>query len=105
MEQDQSKTETLAAVRSSDGLCLPPITQQQILHVDGTPDAKYAIRILEAYRENCRCKFASEPPNPLWDAMNVHQDERAAILDEAIQVLKKHWCDKVVECVFTPLEA
>lgn len=87
------------------GLDLPPLTQQPIIAVDGTPDPKYAIRVLRAYRENCNCKWHSEPQDPMWDMMNVHQDERAAILDEAIQVLEKHWRDKVTECVFTPLES
>lgn len=66
---------------------IPSITQQEILFIDGMPDENYVLRILQAYRENCNCKFVSVPPNPLWDLMNQHQDERSKLLDAAIAKL------------------
>jgi len=34
---------------------LPELTQQPILHIDGTPDEDYPLRILRAYRRrDCR---------------------------------------------------
>jgi hypothetical protein len=72
---------------------MPPLTQQPIIHVDGTPDAEYPLRILRAYRENCNCRFVDsaegkETVNPLIRMMNEHCERRAAILDEAIRVLE-----------------
>ena len=69
-------------------------TQQPIFYVDGTPDSDYPIRILEAYRQDCDCRFSEssteeEPTNPLLKLMNQHCEERARILDKAIAVLKK----------------
>ncbi len=75
------------------GLDLPPITQQELLHVDGTPDEEYPIRILLAYRENCNCKWKADPPHPLWDRMNSDQDERATLLDAAIAALRRSNAD------------
>lgn len=63
---------------------LPPITQQIIQHVDGTPNAGYVLRILKAYRENCNCRWDAIPPSPIFDAMNRAQVKRAKLLDEAI---------------------
>jgi len=67
------------------------LTQQSIINVDGTPDENYALRILQAYRENCNCKFATgtngECDNPLLITMNEHQDQRAELLNKAISKL------------------
>jgi len=66
------------------------------MHVDGTPDGKYALRLLEAYRKRCNCKwivegkFAEGGVKQLYDAMNEHQDLRAAELDKAIAILRKN---------------
>lgn len=73
---------------------LPELTQQPILHIDGTPDDNYALRILRAYREECNCRWAestdgSEPTSPLLRLMNEHCDQRAQILDKAISTLEK----------------
>ncbi|MDD4970717.1 MAG: hypothetical protein PHT07_14920 [Paludibacter sp.] len=73
---------------------LPKFTQQVIEHVDGTPDADYPLRILKAYRENCNCKWSEtgfpdlEKINPVLMLMNQHQEERAKILDKAIEILQ-----------------
>ena len=73
---------------------LPPITQQPILYIDMTPTDDLAIRILKSYRENCNCKWASDTDgskvetNPLLKAMNEMNDQRAAILDKAIELLE-----------------
>lgn len=75
----------------------PDITQQAIEYVDGTPDKHYPIRILQAYRENCNCKWATnttgECDNPLFELMNEHCDQRAKILDEAIKILRNNLGD------------
>jgi len=64
-------------------------------HVDGTPDGKYALRILRAYREACNTKWIIEGENiekarSLYEAMNEHQNQRAAELDKAIEILERH---------------
>lgn len=69
---------------------IPELTRQPIEHVDGTPDRDYALRILRAYRANCDCKFVAEPPSPLITMMNEHNDQRAALLDQAIAILEEH---------------
>jgi hypothetical protein len=70
---------------------LPEITKQPIIYVDSTPDSGYVLRILKAYRDNCDCKWATscdgECDNLLLKTMNEHQDQRAKLLDEAIDKL------------------
>ena len=73
---------------------LPELTQQPILYVDGTPDKGYPLRILEAYRQECDCKWADttdgeETENPLLKMMNEHCEKRAEILDRAIKLLRE----------------
>lgn len=68
------------------------VTQQPIMHVDGTPDEEYPLRILQAYRANCDMRWADntgceETINPLLVAMNEHQHQRAEILERAIAKL------------------
>ena len=64
-------------------------------HIDGTPDGKYALRILRFYRELARTKWEIEgikfgdKSRVLYDAMNQHQDQRADELDKAIAILEK----------------
>ena len=76
---------------------LPPLTEKPLIHVDATPDKYYPLRILEVYRQNCNCRWASDTDgsavetNPLLKAMNDANDERAKWLDKAIEVLKKHY--------------
>lgn len=63
-------------------------------HIDGTPDGKYALRILKAYRQACNTKWiiegVADNSKLLYDAMNEHQDQRAKELDEAIEILEKN---------------
>lgn len=68
---------------------LPPLTQEPLVHVDGTPDEDYPLRILRAHRANCDCrwKVVEGDPSPLLDAMNATQEQRAALLDAAIAKL------------------
>ena len=73
---------------------LPELTQQPILYVDGTPDKGYPLRILQAYRQECDCRWAEnasggEPTNPLLIMMNEQCEQRAEILDRAIEKLEK----------------
>lgn len=75
-------------IEKEDPYKLPPLTQQFIMHVDGTPDENYVLRILKAYRENCNCKWSGSN-NVLFEEMNKHQDQRAKLLDEAIDILSK----------------
>ena len=69
----------------------PKSKPEPLLHVDATPDKNYALRILQAYRENCNCKYEvhglSKGETKLWDLMNELQDKRAKFLDEAINKL------------------
>lgn len=62
-------------------------------HINATPQG-YALRILRYYRERCGEKWEvsglSEGETLLYDLMNKHQDERAAVLDKAIAVLEAH---------------
>ena len=72
----------------------PDLTQQAIEVVDSTPDNEYPIRILQAYRENCNCKWATDTDgncdNALFSIMNEHCEQRAKIPDEAIKLLIKN---------------
>ena len=72
----------------------PPVRDEinpRDYHIDGTPDGKYAIRILRFYRELCNCKWVvngmEDNEKLIYDLMNVHQDQRALELDEAIKIL------------------
>ena len=79
---------------TSTKLDLPPLTQQPIMHIDGTPDAAYPVRILRTYREQCNVRWEvqglDEAKTLIYETMNQHQRERAALLDVAIRVLQKH---------------
>ena len=66
---------------------------QLIIHIDGTPDEYYPLRILKAYRQNCECKFSNSSGNVTEDSvlinkLNEMQDERAKILDNAMKILE-----------------
>ena len=72
---------------------LPELTQQPVLFVDGTPNEGYPLRILQAYRQQCDCRWAestdgTEPQNPVLRQMNEDCDKRAEILDRAIAQLQ-----------------
>jgi len=72
---------------------LPDLTQQPIAFVDGTPDEGYPLRILQAYRQQCDCRWAestdgAEPQNAMLRQMNDDCDKRAEILDRAIAQLQ-----------------
>jgi len=71
---------------------LQEITKQMVLHVDGTPDENYPLRILQTYRDNCNVMWATTMDgscdNPLFTEMNKHQRQRAEILDRAMAKLK-----------------
>lgn len=74
---------------------LPPLTQQPIIGIDGTPDKDYPLRILRAYRENCNVRWNASTDkgsdtNPVYELMNEHQQRRAKLLDQAIAILEDH---------------
>ncbi len=77
-------------------MTLPEIEKIDITncHVDGTPDGKYALRILKAFRAQCNTKWVvsglPEERTLLWKTMNEHQDQRAAELDKAIEILERN---------------
>ena len=82
------------AAKSIRDMPLPELTRQGVQYLDATPDEGYPLRILQAYRQLCDCKWAestdgSEPQNPLLRLMNEHCDKRAEILDRAIARLSK----------------
>ena len=68
------------------------IKGKPITYIDATPDGNYPLRILQAYRENCNCRWASstdgQAMNPLCIKMNDDCEKRAEILDRAIEKLK-----------------
>lgn len=67
--------------------------QQAIEYVDATPDDGYALRILQAYRQNCNSEFVAidvpEESKAFYEMLNDLQRKRAKILDEAIEKLTK----------------
>ena len=71
---------------------LPPLTQQPVQHVDGTPDLSYPVRILRAYRQECDSRWEvsglDEAATPVYRMMNAHCLQRAIILDRAIAILE-----------------
>ena len=74
---------------------LPTLTQQPVEHIDCTPDSEYPLRILRAYLHNAECKWqlsgkASPEQRRVYALMNVHCDQRAAILKAAITILEQH---------------
>ena len=70
---------------------IPKLETELLLNVDATPDKNYVLRILQAHRQNCNCKYEvhglSEGETKLWDTMNELQDQRIKLLDEAIEKL------------------
>ena len=73
---------------------LPPINRQPIHHVDATPNDDYPLRILRTYRQGCDCRWSdttngTDTENPLLKMMNDHCEQRAKILDKAIEKLMK----------------
>ena len=71
----------------------PKLKPEPLMNVDATPDKNYALRILQAHRQNCNCKYEvhglSKNETLLWDKMNEMQDQRAEILDKAIKKLTR----------------
>lgn len=64
------------------------LSQEPLLWIDSTPDPQYPIRILEAHLMNCRGKLFADPPSQLVDMMNRLQEERAVILEGALDTLR-----------------
>jgi hypothetical protein len=60
--------------------------------IDATPDGRYALRLLEAYRRRCECVWnvsgLDEHRTALYDHMNRDQQKRAEELDAAIALLR-----------------
>jgi hypothetical protein len=82
-------------MEESDKFILPQVRDQidaRNLHIDGTPDGNYALRILRFYRLRCNEKWIVEGDDKakiLYDTMNEHQDLRAVELDKAISILEQ----------------
>ena len=72
---------------------LQPINGEPILHVNGTPDDSYPLRILQAYRINCDFRWEEniegETTNLLLKMMNSQKEKRAEVLDKAIAKLSE----------------
>jgi len=86
MSTDNINVNNEMDIRHSD---LPPLTRRPIIHVDLTPDDMLPLRILFAYRDNCKAKWAGDAngealTNPLLIQMNEDNDKRVVILDRAI---------------------
>jgi len=73
---------------------LPKLTCELLLVVDMTPDSNLPLRILRAYRQNCDSMWEvhgfTEKQKLIYDEMNLHQIQRAMILDEAILRLENY---------------
>jgi hypothetical protein len=68
---------------------LPQLDRQLCdLHVNATPDGKYALRILKCYLERARAKFIIEGNDELFEFMNECQDKRVVELEKAIKILE-----------------
>ena len=69
------------------------LTQVPVEHVDATPDADYPLRILRAHRQRCDCRWVmsglDDATTQVYEQMNKDQEERAAILDDAIECLEQ----------------
>ena len=62
------------------------------MFIDATPDGNYALRILQAYREDCNTSWSDNTAglkikNPLIKELNQLQVDRAKELDRAIKRL------------------
>lgn len=68
---------------------LPDISQEPMMHIDGTPNEDYPLRILRTHRQNCDCRWTSDLERPLVAAMNKMYEQRAIILDKAIAILEQ----------------
>jgi hypothetical protein len=68
---------------------LPVMSVQPLLCVDMTPNKDFVLRILEAYRKNCDCRWESDSSNVLYQLMNKHNDMRKKFLDKAIARLSR----------------
>ncbi len=61
-------------------------------YVDATPDGNYALRILQAARDDCNVQWTDNTAglkidNPMIEILNELQKERAKELDKAIKLL------------------
>ncbi len=76
----------------NETITLPALTQQPLKHIDGTPDSRYPLRILEAYRRECDTCWEvhglDEGASLVYEEMNRHQEQRAVLLDRAIAILR-----------------
>lgn len=75
---------------------LPPLTNDidcRNYHVDGTPDGKYALRILKLFRDRAISKWIvnglTDGEKLIYDCMNETQDDRVKELDKAIGILER----------------
>ena len=73
---------------------LPQMNEVPQKHIDATPNDGYPLRIIQAYRQDCDCKWADttdgeDTENPLLRLMNDLNEQRAKILDMAIKKLTK----------------
>ena len=70
------------------------LTKQERIFVDATPDGNYALRILQAYRNDCDIEWSDNTAglkisNPMLVELNRLQKERANELDKAMKKLIK----------------
>lgn len=62
---------------------------EPVIYLDSTPDNSYPVRILEAYLYNTRVR--TEATNKeLEKILNSAQEERAKLLEKAIDILTQH---------------
>lgn len=86
----------------SDATKIPPVTQELVRHVDGTPDAGYVGRILAAHLENTSCRWKATPRSAVCDMMNKNCEERTVLLRCAIRKLSSH--DALVSAAIATVE-
>jgi hypothetical protein len=72
-------------------MSIPEIVNRPLFSIDMTPDSSLPIRILQAYRAECDSRWSISGLSPtqsaVYDAINLHQEQRAVILDGAILAL------------------
>lgn len=82
----------MQTVKIADGIYL--VREQELKRgIDATPDGRYALRILQAYLEDCECYLSDNtegksPKNKLLIAMNEANEARRKELQRAILKLK-----------------
>jgi len=94
-KQVKELTVTLDAMRLHNSKKMDNV--KEVMNIDATPNEDYPLRILKTYRDLCdtRCSSITDffndmkEDNPIIVMMNKNQEQRAKILDKAINILSQ----------------